>query len=107
MGSGLANGRRPIKGCNASPRGVSGRPCRGIGKRRKFLAVAVKICVAWMEPTGRANARPMINSAKSGDSRQSDAPVPDCAEPVIGRRLAPTRWLHPGYAAVSILTEKA
>src|SRR6266702_7091875 len=23
---------------------------------------------------------------------------PDCAEPVIGRRFAPTRWLHPGYA---------
>jgi hypothetical protein len=22
---------------------------------------------------------------------------PDCAEPVIGRRFAPTRWLHPGY----------
>src|SRR6266566_6960026 len=22
---------------------------------------------------------------------------PDCAEPVIGRRCAPTRWLHPGY----------
>jgi len=21
---------------------------------------------------------------------------PDCAEPVIGRRFAPTRWLHPG-----------
>jgi hypothetical protein len=25
--------------------------------------------------------------------------VPDCAEPVIGRRFAPTRWLHPGYLA--------
>ena len=23
---------------------------------------------------------------------------PDCAEPVIGRRFAPTRWLHPGYS---------
>src|SRR6267154_3476463 len=23
--------------------------------------------------------------------------IPDCAEPVIGRRFAPTRWLHPGY----------
>jgi hypothetical protein len=22
---------------------------------------------------------------------------PDFAEPVIGRRFAPTRWLHPGY----------
>jgi len=26
----------------------------------------------------------------------------DCfAEPVIGRRFAPTRWLHPGYACHS------
>jgi hypothetical protein len=23
--------------------------------------------------------------------------IPDFAEPVIGRRIAPTRWLHPGY----------
>jgi hypothetical protein len=22
---------------------------------------------------------------------------PDCAEFIIGRRFAPTRWLHPGY----------
>ena len=28
-------------------------------------------------------------------SAQTD---PDCAEPVIGRRFAPTRWLHPGYS---------
>jgi len=25
---------------------------------------------------------------------------PDCAEPVIGRRFAPTRWLHPGYGCL-------
>jgi hypothetical protein len=25
--------------------------------------------------------------------------VPDFAEPVIGRRFAPTRWLNPGYEA--------
>jgi hypothetical protein len=24
--------------------------------------------------------------------------APDFVEPVIGRRFAPTRWLHPGYA---------
>src|SRR6266481_4969431 len=29
-------------------------------------------------------------------SAQTD---PDCAEPVIGRRFAPTRWLHPGYGS--------
>ena len=32
--------------------------------------------------------------------RESASPqtgFPDCAEPVIGRRFAPTRWLHPGY----------
>jgi|GEM_PF-292848 len=28
--------------------------------------------------------------------------APDFAEPVIGRRFAPTRWLHPGYAASRI-----
>jgi hypothetical protein len=27
--------------------------------------------------------------------------IPDYAEPVIGRRFAPTRWLHPGYARFS------
>jgi len=26
--------------------------------------------------------------------------TPDFAEPVIGRRFAPTRWLHPGYDEV-------
>jgi hypothetical protein len=25
-------------------------------------------------------------------------PIPHFAEPVIGRRFAPTRWLHAGYA---------
>ena len=30
--------------------------------------------------------------------------VPDFAEPVIGRRFAPTRWLHPGY---DVATEEA
>jgi hypothetical protein len=28
---------------------------------------------------------------------EHQAPAPDFAEPVIGRRFAPTRWLHPGY----------
>jgi len=28
----------------------------------------------------------------------SSIALPDCAEPVIGRRFAPTRWLHPGYS---------
>jgi hypothetical protein len=26
--------------------------------------------------------------------------APDFAEPVIGRRFAPTRWLHPGYRSI-------
>jgi hypothetical protein len=26
--------------------------------------------------------------------------APDFAEPVIGRRFAPTRWLHPGYGVL-------
>jgi hypothetical protein len=29
--------------------------------------------------------------------RESRFAAPDFAEPVIGRRFAPTRWLHPGY----------
>ena len=41
--------------------------------------------VARMEPTGRANARPMTGSAKSGTHA---TPVPDCAS------------LHPGYSGV-------
>jgi len=27
------------------------------------------------------------------ETRESAAIAPDCAEPVIGRRFAPTRWL--------------
>jgi hypothetical protein len=30
---------------------------------------------------------------------------PDYAEPVIGRRFAPTRWLHPGYASADDVIE--
>jgi hypothetical protein len=41
--------------------------------------------VARMEPTGRANARPMINSAQSGKSRSVRQSSPDSAS------------LHPGY----------
>jgi hypothetical protein len=29
--------------------------------------------------------------------RNAGAAIPDCAECIIGRRFAPTRWLHPGY----------
>ncbi len=49
---------------------------RGARSRRPSI-------VARMEPTGRANARPMINSAKSG--AVSEIAIPDCAA------------LHPGY----------
>jgi phenylacetate-CoA ligase len=31
--------------------------------------------------------------------RNAGPSSPDFAEPVIGRRFAPTRWLHPGYTA--------
>jgi len=40
---------------------------------------------------GSREARSVIKSENEG-------PAPDCAEPVIGRRFAPTRWLHPGYS---------
>jgi hypothetical protein len=29
--------------------------------------------------------------------------IPDCAEPVIGRRFAPTRRLHPGYDLIEAI----
>jgi hypothetical protein len=29
--------------------------------------------------------------------RNAGTAFPDCAEFIIGRRFAPTRWLHPGY----------
>jgi hypothetical protein len=32
---------------------------------------------------------------------------PDFAEPVIGRRFAPTRWLHPGCKAHEIVIAPA
>src|SRR5450432_2833265 len=37
--------------------------------------------------------------ARSPDGAQRNAgpPFPDCAEFIVGRRFAPTRWLHPGY----------
>src|SRR5882757_2387121 len=47
------------------------------------LAMTLANIVARMEPTGRANARPMTGSAKSENHA---TPVPDCAS------------LHPGYS---------
>jgi hypothetical protein len=47
----------------------------------------------------------MINSAKSGRSPGAQR-IPDCAEPVIGRRFAPTRWIHPGYEWTAGLADK-
>ncbi len=29
--------------------------------------------------------------------RNAGSPPPHCAEFIIGRRFAPTRWLHAGY----------
>jgi hypothetical protein len=33
--------------------------------------------------------------------RNAGTGIPDCAEFIIGRRFAPTRWLHPGYSFYS------
>jgi len=44
-------------------------------------------------PTGRGAVTVMWRTPISANA-QID---PDCAEPVIGRRFAPTRWLHPGF----------
>jgi len=33
--------------------------------------------------------------------RNPGPPSPHSAEPVIGRRFAPTRWLHAGYTNLS------
>jgi hypothetical protein len=45
------------------------------------------------EPTGRANARPMTGSATKQSILPLRGPMDCFAEPVIGRRFAPTRWL--------------
>ena len=44
-----------------------------------------------MEPTGRANARPMTGAAKSGTALSVAGPPPDCAA------------LHPGYGLRAII----
>jgi hypothetical protein len=43
------------------------------------------------------NARRSPDVAKRNPGPAPRDRFPDFAEPVIGRRFAPTRWLHPGY----------
>ena len=45
---------------------------------------------------GAGDRSPGWSAARSGTARPALTPFPDCAEPVIGRRFASTRWLHPG-----------
>jgi hypothetical protein len=46
------------------------------------------------EPTG---VRSPDGAQRNPGILPANGPAPDFAEPVIGRRFAPTRWLHPGY----------
>ena len=49
---------------------------------------------------GAGDRSPGWSAARSGTARPAPALFPDCAEPVIGRRFASTRWLHPGDGAL-------
>ena len=49
---------------------------------------------------GAGDRSPGWSAARSGTARPAPTPFPDCAEPVIGRRFASTRWLHPGDGAL-------
>src|SRR5260370_39767277 len=49
-----------------------------------------------MEPQGR------FTPVFDGLWRNPGAPIPHSAEFIIGRRFAPTRWLHAGYAATRL-----
>ena len=49
---------------------------------------------------GAGDRSPGWSAARSGTARPALTPFPDCAEPVIGRRFASTRWLHPGDGAL-------
>ncbi|GEC55916.1 hypothetical protein BEL01nite_49590 [Bradyrhizobium elkanii] len=60
-----------------------------------FLPRANEKLVARMEPTGRANARPMTGSAESGTAEAMDELAPDFAA------------LHPGYATSRLAQEKS
>jgi hypothetical protein len=74
----------------AKPRAKSAARSRSC-VRRHCLRQTRSVCAR--EPTGRANARPMTGSATK-QSILSLLDEMDCfAEPVIGRRFAPTRWL--------------
>src|SRR6266436_7891748 len=70
---------RRMDGAKAQP---IPRPCCDLPVDKSLLAMTLANIVARMEPTGRANARPMTGSAKSGTHA---TPAPDCAS------------LHPGY----------
>jgi hypothetical protein len=37
-----------------------------------------------------------------GAQRNAGRAFPDCAEFIIGRRFAPTRWLHPSYGCAAL-----
>src|SRR5467141_2191973 len=71
---------RRMDGAKAQP---IPRPCWDLPVDKSLLAMTLANIVARMEPTGRANARPMTGSAKSGNHA---TPAPDCAS------------LHPGYS---------
>ena len=74
----------------AKPRAKSAARSRSC-VRRHCLRQTRSVCAR--EPTGRANARPMTGSATK-QSILSLCREMDCfAEPVIGRRFAPARWL--------------
>ncbi len=59
-------------------------------------------CEHWSSPIEAVLRRPHgadgSREARSAIKSENEGPAPDCAEPVIGRRFAPTRWLHPGYS---------
>jgi hypothetical protein len=40
-----------------------------------------------------------VACCSDGAQRNPGSPFPHCAEFIIGRRFAPTRWLHAGYCS--------
>src|SRR4051812_29480542 len=81
-------GARRESTCLRVTRSYAAKRLRGIiGRARTFRKS--------LRPDGATGSRvrgPVAQSANAGEAS------PDCAEPFIGRRCAPARWLHAGQA---------
>ena len=84
----LSPGRHPMASCRHVKRSASGMATGIMHTRRK---VCCRAGAGDRSPGAQPDPGPLVPAR---------ALFPDCAEPVIGRRFTPIRWVHPGYAGL-------